>query len=133
MCYTVDKSLNVKTFTGYKIVTKDAHGHLYSAFTGVRYEAGKTMKHPKHQGKYASWTDTNQLDKNNVIYNEKIIGRTAVFVNRETAIAYPTNNMFFGKPTYIAEMTLSGDLRYGDFYYDSVVSGTKIESIKLLK
>lgn len=133
MCYTLNESLTGKTFTGYKLVSCDEHGHTYSAFTGVRYEAGKNVPVPTKPGKYMTWLAKSPASKSNMNYRKELIGRTAVFTNYQTAKDYAYDMLNRFSHISIAEITISGDLRCGYFYEDEVVSGTKIESIKFIK
>lgn len=133
MCYSIDEPVKEKTFTGYKLVTRDAHGNLYSAFTGVRYEAGKTMKHPKKPGKYMSWLRTCPISTTSTNYNEKVIGRTAVFVNEAIARSYACCMIDCFDNLCLAKMTISDDLKDGLFSGNYIVSGKKIESVKFIE
>lgn len=135
MCYTIKSKLNKSFFTGYKLVTKDKHGHLYSPFTGYRYKPGKIAT-IKKIGKHCTW-EGNIFDVD--FFDPGAAGRTAVFVLINDAqkelqgSVYDCSYQWTDANFYIAEMTLSNDLKYGDYGNYKIVSGTYIEKIKLIK
>ena len=137
MCTITGKFEDDKTFTGYKLVVVDEHGHYYSPYTGIRYEVGK-IKVPKIKrtacgdiiyNRYATVSCMNVLSSDSVFYTEQMIGKTGVLVSGADLC-----NMFdYDKRCAVIQMTIKGDLHTGSFANRRIVAGNEIVSMKKLK
>lgn len=137
MCKLNNIPVTVTRFTGYKIVTKDKYGRLYSPYTGMKYQKG-SVKEVKVCGQHTAWNH-NVLSAN--YYTLDCVGRTAVFTSIEEATEEAKsisrmgifNEQFNTDKFYIAEMTVSNELRHGTYAMYDIISGKYIESVKLIK
>jgi hypothetical protein len=128
--YSDFKSLDLKSFKGYKLVEK-MNLNYYSIATGLfRYKEGR-IKHSSYTSLY---------EKNSNLYNIELKNRISIFKNTEdarnflkdyTTICNPKSNLV------ILEIEISGNLKESKCSNDfnkniSCIIGDCIESIKEL-
>ena len=133
MCKILNEYTESKTFTGYKVVLVDKHGHYHSPYTGVRYEKGKVKAHDcKSKLKYiiADRFDEIIPDNTYTYFNPQMKGYTGVITQIEDARSFLRYCYDTGKYTCkIIKMTISGDLHCGEFGCRQTIVGTHIDKI----
>lgn len=134
MCKVLEKYTKKKKFTGYKMVVK-VDGKYYSPVTGIEYIPGKDIIPVKSESKVNrnfinsdSWKSFYEILKNKNLYEEKMHGKTGIFVERNIVDEFSQNE------TYIpVKMTISGDLHYAQTDWWNTIVGNHVVSIKELK
>jgi hypothetical protein len=143
MCNITEK-INLKVFTGYKIVVTDKYGHYYSPHTGIRYKKGPVQKLPVKKGKYTAWYDYSDFTNwNSSVYNYKQCDSrlTAVLKFKHNAEML-LDNLFADSELFILpkdckfniiQMTVGGNLYRGTYGPCDIILGNIVKSIKLKK
>jgi len=132
MCTLINNFKKSKTFTGYKVVIVTSRGNYRSPATGILYKEG-LVKIPSFtsRSKRASM-HADVASANSPFYNYNFRGFTAVFVKYANALAlYREFEMFSHKRFAILEMTISNDLKRGDYNRFPVIAGRHIDNLKI--
>ena len=122
MC-KITKKFNSDTFTGYKyVISRTVRGkkEYYSYWTGIKYKIGQVQSQIVDTNGNCSKTSLT------LTYNEKMFGKTGVFVNLgDTKLYTPISGLC------ILKITIGGDLYEGE--YDKnvpIVIGSRIIDIE---
>lgn len=124
-----------KSFTGYKVAIK-RDGKYYSPAMGVEYKEGEDVIIPEKQ-KGLSFYVNDILNPEQPYYNDKMTGRTAVFLDEKTATSY-RDRMESELSDYkdevelcVIKITLSKELMSGyAIFAGEVVAGKHIDKIE---
>jgi hypothetical protein len=140
MCEIHHEYTENDTFEGYKVVLTDKHGHHYSPYTGIRYIPGPVPEFKKMRKHITNVYVAEEIlaGKGSYDLNHKRGRYTAVFVNYLDALSavvdiLPANYLPYGFTRNMLKMTISGNLRHGDYGGDTVILGDYIESVKVIK
>jgi hypothetical protein len=136
MCKIFEPIEDKKSVTGYKIVITDKYGHHYSPYTGVRYKKGLI---PIVKNKLSNALNDGSifdiLQPYSMFYNKNYAGMTAVIISKYNA-KIELQRFRISSPLYnftLLEMTLSGDLHYGEYSKMQTYIGRNIISFKKIK
>ena len=133
MCENL-KPYDEPSFTGYKLVAKkeDDDGY-YSLAMGFKYPIyPKSIPKVKKQKRISSYFASNILEKRAFAFRKEMQGRTAVFVNKESAkseleILYSSFNLLSGYYAKVVKATILDELMKGEYAEAEVIAGRKIK------
>ena len=133
MCENL-KPYDEPSFTGYKLVAKkEGDDGYYSLAMGFKYPIyPKSIPKVKKQKRISPYFASNILEKSAWAFRKEMQGRTAVFVNKESAktelgIFYPPFCLLSGYCTKIVKATISDGLMKGEYGEAEIIAGRKIK------
>jgi len=130
MC-TITGTCNLKEFTGYKVALK-INGKYYSPVTGMEYTLGKIKPPETIRKNYTVEGFANVLQNTNPAHERRMVGNTAVFINKKNAKNFRKNLRFWYNDarSVILKMTLQNIMFDGIYEFDKVRIGSTIKSFK---
>ena len=139
MCKLIEEYKKNKTFTGYKIVYINKDGKILSPVMGIEYKEGekipkldKSIFETKEHTIYPEsvWVSPAKIISD--YFEEKMIGKTGVFVSKYAANSYLFNEILKLGEEKVVKITISGNLMKGYTAGYTIVAGEKIEKIEEL-
>jgi len=117
---------------GYKVVAvRDSDGAYFSPATGMKYVHGKKIRAIKRQRSITSKFVNDLLIPGRRSFSELMVGRTAIFSSRETAIdlkadLYKSDSIRKGFTLDVVPARVATDVIRGFYNYGRVVAGRRI-------
>ena len=135
MC-DLTKSLKKKNFKGYKVVAEGKDGKNYSVAMGFCYDDFDQIPGISKQKRISNFFNNNILSSRGYGFSQKMVGRTAVFVNAHDAadlVRRINEESRYIKPEFckkrikVKQATVSRAMMSGEYENREVVAGRKIK------